>query len=95
MLAWLAEAIREDDTLLVEDDAGLLGPVPEWPYIDWARGWRRGVPPGGSDGAGGKVTTLVSPSSVATPALTGSFPPTFPFLLSLPAGRARCGRIEI
>jgi len=32
------------------DDTGLLGPIPEWPYIDWARGWRRGQPPGASDG---------------------------------------------
>lgn len=32
------------------DDTGLLGRIPQWPYVDWAQGWRRGVPPGGSDG---------------------------------------------
>lgn len=34
----------------MDDTTGLLGPIPDWPYVDWARGWRRGVPPGGSDG---------------------------------------------
>ena len=32
------------------DDTGMLGPIPWWPYVDWARGWDRGVPPGGTDG---------------------------------------------
>jgi alpha-L-rhamnosidase len=32
------------------DETGLLGPIPWWPYVDWARGWGRGVPPGGAEG---------------------------------------------
>jgi hypothetical protein len=32
------------------NDTGLLGPIPEWPFVDWARGWRMGVPPGGREG---------------------------------------------
>lgn len=32
------------------DATGLVGPIPEWPYIDWARGWQRGMPPGATDG---------------------------------------------
>jgi alpha-L-rhamnosidase len=32
------------------DDTGLLGPIPWWPYVDWAREWQRGVPPGGTEG---------------------------------------------
>ena len=32
------------------DQSGMLGPIPWWPYVDWARGWNRGVPPGGSEG---------------------------------------------
>jgi hypothetical protein len=32
------------------DETGLLGPIPWWPYVDWAREWGRGVPPGGDDG---------------------------------------------
>ncbi|MGD8329127.1 MAG: SDR family oxidoreductase, partial [Acidobacteriota bacterium] len=41
VLDWFAQRI---------DDSGLLGPIPQWPYVDWARGWRRGVPPGGTEG---------------------------------------------
>jgi hypothetical protein len=32
------------------DDTGLVGPIPWWPYVDWAREWQRGVPPGGIEG---------------------------------------------
>ena len=32
------------------DETGLLGSIPWWPYVDWARGWGRGVPPGGAEG---------------------------------------------
>jgi len=38
-------------------DNGLLGSIPQWPYIDWASGWPRGMPPGASDG-GSTVITL-------------------------------------
>ena len=33
------------------DETGMLGPIPWWPFVDWARGWERGVPPGGDRGA--------------------------------------------
>ena len=32
------------------DQTGMLGPIPWWPYVDWARGWDRGIPPGGVEG---------------------------------------------
>jgi hypothetical protein len=32
------------------DDTGLVGSVPWWPYVDWARGWPLGRPPGATDG---------------------------------------------
>ena len=32
------------------DDSGMLGPISWWPFVDWARGWERGVPPGGAEG---------------------------------------------
>ena len=32
------------------DESGLVGPIPWWPYIDWAPEWPEGVPPEGKDG---------------------------------------------
>ena len=32
------------------DASGMLGPISWWPFVDWARGWERGVPPGGAEG---------------------------------------------
>ena len=32
------------------DATGMLGPIAWWPFVDWADGWERGVPPGGADG---------------------------------------------
>ncbi|HET9481094.1 MAG TPA: family 78 glycoside hydrolase catalytic domain [Candidatus Polarisedimenticolia bacterium] len=32
------------------DQTGMLGPISWWPYVDWASGWPRGVPPGGAEG---------------------------------------------
>ena len=32
------------------DETGMLGPIPWWPFVDWAKGWDRGVPPGGGEG---------------------------------------------
>ncbi|WP_162271370.1 alpha-L-rhamnosidase C-terminal domain-containing protein [Luteitalea pratensis] len=41
VLAWFERQV---------DDTGLLGPISWWPYVDWAKEWGRGVPPGGSEG---------------------------------------------
>jgi hypothetical protein len=38
------------------DATGLLGPIPWWPYADWAPEWPFGVPPQGKDGH----STLIS-----------------------------------
>ncbi len=38
------------------DGTGLLGPIPWWPYVDWAPEWQRGVPPGGTEGHSTVVT---------------------------------------
>lgn len=32
------------------DDTGLLGPMPWWNYLDWAKGYPNGEPPGGRKG---------------------------------------------
>jgi hypothetical protein len=32
------------------DETVMVGPIPWWPYVDWARGWDRGIPPGGVEG---------------------------------------------
>ena len=32
------------------DSTGMLGPLPYWCYVDWARQWEDGVPPGARDG---------------------------------------------
>jgi hypothetical protein len=41
VLAWFEQRL---------DDTGLPGPIAWWPFVDWAEGWGRGVPPGGGDG---------------------------------------------
>jgi hypothetical protein len=32
------------------DETGMLGGISWWPFVDWAKEWDRGVPPGGTDG---------------------------------------------
>lgn len=32
------------------DETGLIGSIPWWPYVDWAKDWGRGVPVGGAEG---------------------------------------------
>jgi len=41
VLSWFEQRI---------DGTGMLGPISWWPFVDWARGWERGVPPGGAEG---------------------------------------------
>ncbi|HEY5908407.1 MAG TPA: alpha-L-rhamnosidase C-terminal domain-containing protein [Vicinamibacteria bacterium] len=41
VLAWFERRI---------DETGMLGPIPWWPFVDWAGPWDRGVPPGGVEG---------------------------------------------
>jgi hypothetical protein len=40
------------------DESGMLGPIPWWPYMDWAEEWRGGVPPGGWEGHSTSITLL-------------------------------------
>jgi hypothetical protein len=40
------------------DGTGMLGPIPWWPYVDWAREWGRGVPPGGVEGHSTVISLL-------------------------------------
>jgi alpha-L-rhamnosidase len=49
VLAWFEKHI---------DATGMLGPIPWWPYLDWAQGWSGGVPPGGRDGHSTAITLL-------------------------------------
>jgi hypothetical protein len=41
ILAWFERQV---------DDAGMVGAIPWWPFVDWAKEWGRGVPPGGAEG---------------------------------------------
>jgi hypothetical protein len=41
VLAWFERQV---------DETGLLGSISWWPFVDWAREWGRGVPPGGAEG---------------------------------------------
>ena len=50
VLAWFERRI---------DDKGMVGPLPWWPFVDWAQGWNRGVPPGGVEGQSTVVSLLV------------------------------------
>ena len=40
----------------LDENAGLLGRMPWWSFVDWAREWRLGVPPGVQDGHSVMVT---------------------------------------
>jgi hypothetical protein len=40
------------------DSTGMLGPMPYWNYVDWAREWRGGVPAGALDGHSTTITLL-------------------------------------
>lgn len=40
------------------DSTGMLGPMPYWNYVDWAREWRDGAPPGAYDGHSATITLL-------------------------------------
>ena len=41
ILAWFERQV---------DETGMVGPIPWWPFVDWAKEWGRGVPPGGAEG---------------------------------------------
>jgi hypothetical protein len=49
VLDWYAEQI---------DSTGMLGAMPYWNYVDWAREWDSGVPPGAIDGHSATITLL-------------------------------------
>jgi alpha-L-rhamnosidase len=38
------------------DQTGLLGPLPWWSFVDWAKEWAFGVPPGANDGHSVMIT---------------------------------------
>jgi hypothetical protein len=40
------------------NDAGLLHDLPGWPFMDWVREWKSGVPPGGATGVSATVNLL-------------------------------------
>jgi len=40
------------------DNTGMLGPMPYWNYVDWAREWDSGVPAGAHDGHSATITLL-------------------------------------
>ena len=40
------------------DETGMVGPLSWWPYVDWAREWERGVPPGGTNGHSTVISLL-------------------------------------
>jgi hypothetical protein len=40
------------------DSSGMLAPMPYWNYLDWARGWNMGIPPGAEAGHSTPITLL-------------------------------------
>jgi hypothetical protein len=38
------------------DQTGLLGPMPWWSFVDWAKEWPVGIPPGARDGHSAMIT---------------------------------------
>jgi hypothetical protein len=38
------------------DQTGLLGPMPWWSFVDWAKEWPVGIPPGAKDGHSAMIT---------------------------------------
>lgn len=38
------------------DETGLLGPMPWWSFVDWAKEWPVGIPPGAKDGHSATIT---------------------------------------
>lgn len=38
------------------DQSGMVGPLPWWPFVDWAADWPNGVPPGGAEGYSTVIT---------------------------------------
>jgi len=38
------------------DETGLLGPMPWWSFVDWAKEWPVGIPPGAKDGHSAMIT---------------------------------------
>jgi hypothetical protein len=38
------------------DASGLVGAIPWWPFVDWAKGWPAGVPPQGRQGQSTMIT---------------------------------------
>jgi hypothetical protein len=40
------------------DPSGMVGPLPWWPFVDWAADWPNGVPPGGAEGRSTVITLL-------------------------------------
>ena len=38
------------------DETGLLGPMPWWSFVDWAKEWPMGIPPGVKDGHSATIT---------------------------------------
>lgn len=49
ILEWYAQHV---------DSTGMLGRMPYWNYVDWARGWDSGVPPGALTGHSTTITLL-------------------------------------
>jgi hypothetical protein len=49
ILDWFADHV---------DSTGMLGPMPYWGYVDWAREWEDGVPPGARDGHSATISLL-------------------------------------
>ena len=64
------------------DSTGMLGPMPYWNYIDWARQWHDGVPAGAYDEHSATITLLYAyalqraarlEADVGDPAIAGAY----------------------
>src|SRR4029077_8453168 len=64
------------------DSPGMLGPMPYWNYVDWAREWHDGVPAGAYDGHSATITLLYAyalqgaarlEADIGAPAIAGAY----------------------
>ena len=79
------------------DSTGMLGPMPYWNYVDWAREWQNGVPAGALDGHSTTITLLYAyalqraadvEAGVGVPAMAASYRARADHAIAATRGRA-------
>ncbi|MBC7809195.1 MAG: family 78 glycoside hydrolase catalytic domain [Akkermansiaceae bacterium] len=67
VLEWFTDHLLEDD---------LLGPLPDWNFVDWCDGWQMGVPPGAREGGSSIIALQLVLALQAAAELCASDEPT-------------------